>query len=269
MGRGLTDTQFERFSQLIYQRFGIHMNSSKKDMLQAKLARVMKRREIDSYDEYYDLLSRDGNRRNWSEFASEITVNETSFFREIGHFDFIRNQIGFILENNRAIKTQGEVKVWSAGCSTGEEPYTLAITFREHLPPPLRVRILATDVSTRVLNIAEEGQYQKKILREVSPNVLSRYFEHSKDLFRVRKEIRDLVTFRQFNLLNPFPFRRQLDVIFCRNVMIYFDRVVQQDIIDRFYRALNLGGLLFIGHSESLIDKRHQFRYVQPTIYMK
>ena len=263
------DKAFEKYKRLIHDNFGIYLNSSKKDTLKTKLNKLMTRTGIYSYDEYYNVLATDKDKKYIPEFINEITINKTDFFRENNHFDFIRNKLGFILEKNQRILKNREIRVWSAGCSTGEEAYTLAFVLKECLPEEVNIKILATDICNKVLSIAIKGVYPFRIKSEIDSYYLTKYFESSNNNFRVVDSIRDFVTIRQFNLMDVFPFSNTFDMIFCRNVMIYFDSKVQQSLLDKFYNVTASGGLLFLGHSESLINKKHRYQYIQPTVYVK
>lgn len=267
--QSFTDKEFEKYRRLIYDSFGIYLGNAKKDTLKSKLLKLMAKNGIYSYEEYYDTLTIDKDKQRITEFINEITINKTDFFRENNHFDFIRNQIDFILETNRRILKNREIRVWSAGCSTGEEAYTLAFVLKECLPEEINIKILATDICSKVLAAAGRGVYSSRIQSEVDHYYLAKYFERSGNDYRVIDEIRELVTVRQFNLMDAFAFSNTFDMIFCRNVMIYFDAIVQQKLLDKFYAVNASGGLLFLGHSESLINKRHRYQYIQPTIYMK
>lgn len=267
MTKQFTDAQFEKFQSLIYENFGIALNKAKKELLHARLVKLLGQRAIASYDEYYQLLLRDG--QALAEFADAITVNKTDFFREINHFNFLRQQMKLITTKNPRILQRGEIRVWSAACSTGEEPYTLAMVLKEALPEGVALRILATDINRRALGQAVRGIYPATIKDEVDRYYMAKYFRKHAEGYEVLPELRACVTFCQFNLMHPFPFKNPLDIIFCRNVMIYFDTVVQQKLIHKFYQVLSPGGLLFLGHSESLSGKEHRFSYLQPTIYIK
>jgi chemotaxis protein methyltransferase CheR len=246
------EIHFQKYASFIYDTFGIHINQSKKDVLEIKLRKLMSKHNIDSYDQYFNILTGIRNSEFLTEFANEITVNKTDFFREINHFNFITDNLNSIIEANPRIIRKKEIRVWSAGCSTGKEPYTIAMILKEKLPDNINVRILATDISTKVLAKALHGVYPLDVKAEISSYYLAKYFSREEIQYRVCDDIKDLVTFRSFNLMNTFSFRNNFDIIFCRNVMIYFDNAVQQDLIDKFYDVLAPGGLLFIGHSESL-----------------
>lgn len=265
----INNNQFEKFRTLIYDNCGIHLNQVKQELLQGKLDKLLRKYSLESYDEYYIMLTAGPNKQYWREFVDEITVHQSSFFRENNHFEFIRSQLRMIFEKNPRITRNNEIRVWSAGCSTGEEPYTLAMVFKEWLPPDMSVKILATDISSRTLALAQGGIYSGNIKKDMDPYYLMRYFARIGENYEATAYIKDLIIFRLFNLMDPFPFQDTFDIIFCRNVMIYFDSKVQQELVQKFHAVMPAGGLLFIGHSESLLNKTHGFEYIQPTIYMK
>lgn len=264
-----SDIHFERFTTFIHDNFGIFMNEIKKDMLKIRLSKLMTRNGLDSYDEYYRVLTQSKEAKYISEFAEEITINKTDFFREKSHFEFLRGKTGFILEKNRRIESNNEIRVWSSACSTGEEAYTIAMVLKECMPQGINIKILATDISNKVLQTAKKGIYPLNIKNEVEGYYLLKYFKKTGMNYEVENSIKEMVTYRSFNLMDAFPFKNSFDIIFCRNVMIYFDTDTQQSLLDKFHNVINPGGFLFIGHSESLTNKRHKFQYVQPTIYIK
>ncbi len=230
----------------------------------------MRRHGVDSYDLFYELLTKGSDPKYWNDFVDEVTVHQSSFFREKKHFEYIRSQLRSIFETNRRITRNNEIKIWSAGCSTGEEPYTLAMILKEWLPPGISIKILATDVSSRTLAAAQTGNYRLNgIKKEMDPYYVTTYFNRTEEIYEIKPILKEMITFRLFNLMDAFSFKDTFDMIFCRNVMIYFDLEVQQNLINKFYEILIPGGLLFIGHSETLINKRHSFQYVQPAIYLK
>ncbi|TYQ16667.1 UNVERIFIED_CONTAM: chemotaxis protein methyltransferase CheR [Acetivibrio alkalicellulosi] len=267
--RYLSDGMFLKYVSFIYDKFGIHISQDKKDMLQSKILKLIVKNRIESYEEYFRLLTQVRDKETLLEFSSEITVNKTDFFRENNHFEYIKNNVNFIVDNNKRIIRNNEIRVWSAGCSTGEEPYTLGVILQEHFLQGTYIKILATDLSTRVLKEAVTGVYSPAIKNNIDKYYLLKYFKKQGSEWKVNENLRRLVTFRLFNLMDDFPFKKSFDMIFCRNVMIYFDSKVQQKLIDKFYDVLVPGGLLFIGHSESLTGKKHKFQYLKPTIYMK
>ena len=257
----------EKFQALIYENCGIHQD--KPELLLRKLEKLIRKYQLSSYQEYYQLITTGDKQRYWREFIDEITVHKSGFFRENHHFEFIRGQLRTIFNNNPRILKNNEIKIWSAGSSTGEEPYTIAMVLKEWLPEDMAIKILAVDISSRSLAFAQNGIYDASIKKDMDPYYLMRYFTRSGEEYTISSELKSMITFRLFNLMDPFPFRDNFDIIFCRNVMIYFDLTVQQELIQKFYEYLVTGGLLFIGHSESLFNKQHRFQYIQPTIYMK
>lgn len=261
---------FEKYRDFINKEVGIYFNNTKKDMLKLKVIKKMTPLGITSYDEYLKLISTSSGKQFLTEFINEIAINKTDFFRENNHFEFLRDNVRVILENNKAIEQNGEIRVWSSACSTGEEPYTLGFILKEYYGVlGINIRILATDIDTDALNSAIRGIYPQTIMSNVGKYWISKYCNKINSTYQISPKIRDMITFRLFNLMNDFPFEKKFDIIFCRNVMIYFEPSVQQKIIDKFYDALEIGGLLFIGHSETLNNKKHKFHYIRPTIYQK
>ncbi len=262
----LNDSQFEQFRSFIYDNCGIQ---PKKEMLEGKLDKLIRRHNLRSYDELYYLIANGVKNQIRTDFIDEITVHQSSFFRENNHFEFIRSQLRFILEKNPRIFTNQEIRVWSAGCSTGEEPYTLGMVLKDWLPPEISIKILATDISNRTLIAAQNGFYPLSIKKDMDSYYLMQYFNRTEEAYQVKPELKELITFRLFNLMDPFPFNNKFDLIFCRNVMIYFNFEIQQQLVRKFHQVLTPGGLLFIGHSESLLNKEHGYQYLQPTIYLR
>lgn len=264
-----TQKHFQLYSRYIYDQFGMHMNEQKQSLLFLKVEKAMKKFGIDSYDAYFQILTNPANQSEIRAFASIITTNTTEFFREKDHFLFLRNKLEYISAHNPRIEKNREIRIWSAGCSTGQEPYTLAMVAGEIWGERFDVKILATDLSSKVLRVAAEGLYDETISRQIPKAYLAKYFDPVDAGYQVRPEIQKKITFRHFNLMAPFPFRKGFDIIFCRNVMIYFDTPTQQELVGKFYGSLVKGGLLFVGHSESLMNKEHNFKYVEPAIYIK
>ena len=260
---------FNRFSDFIYQQFGIYYNDTKREILQTKLNKLMSKYNMTSYDECYGNLKRMVDTTFLSDFANEITVNFTSFFRESMHFEYLRKNAARQFAARPDHSKDNEFRIWSSACSTGEEPYTLAMVLKEALPAGVNIRILATDINKKVLSIAQRGLYPFDIKDEVERRYLDKYFYKTQTGYMISDDIRNLVLFRHFNLMHDFPFKNNFDMVFCRNVMIYFDTAVRQELLNKLSEVLPLGGLLFIGHSESLTGHNHKFRYVQPAIYVK
>ncbi len=260
-----TAKDFERVRELIYDHAGISLNASKQDMVYSRLARRLRATGINNFREYLALLE-SNNEAEWEAFANSLTTNLTSFFRESHHFPLLAEHV---------IKHKGRhpIALWCSAASTGEEPYSMAMAmvdaFGSFTPP---VTILATDLDTSVLAKADAGVYPMERVEKLSADVIKRFFLKGAGaqagFVRVRPELRAMITFRQVNLLNSdWPVRGPLDAIFCRNVMIYFDKETQLKILQRFAPLLQPDGLLFAGHSESFHHATHLFKLQGKTVY--
>jgi len=265
----LSEKQFEKYEQLIYKHLGISYRQAKREMLLSKLNKLLRRTGVTSYDEYYDLLLNKSNNKIWDSFVDEITIHKTDFFREENHFEFIKNNLNTIFQNNPRITKNNEIRVWSSACSTGEEAYTIAMVLKECLPESINIKILGTDISNKVVSQAQRGIYDLSELTVFNSYQTHQYFDKIEGKHIVKPAIKELITFRTFNLMENFPFKNNFDIIFSRNVMIYFDNPTQEKLIKKYYNVLTSGGLLFIGHSESLTQKQYKFKYMHPTIYMR
>jgi chemotaxis protein methyltransferase CheR len=272
----LTDEQFVRICRLVYEHCGINLHEGKKELVRARLAKMLRKYRFKTYDQYIDFVLDDPTQTTFYEMIDQISTNLTSFFREPKHFEYLRRQFLPALIQKKQKTGQLRIRAWSAGCSSGEEPYSIAITLLEAVPlaQSWDIRILASDISTRILRIAQEGLYEPQRVDNLSAELKSRYLKPKKDksaplLYEVSPALRSILTFKYLNLMDPWPFRGPFDFIFCRNVMIYFDKPTQEKLVQRFHDVLDNGGLFFTGHSESLTGIRHSFRYIQPTIYRK
>lgn len=266
----MTDSQFLKYQDLIYRRLGILYKEEKRDMLLGKVSKHMRAMEIEGYDQFFQIIRGAAeDDQVWTDLVDDITIHTTNYFRERNHFDYISRNVDTIMKSNPRILQRAEVRGWSSACSTGEEAYTMAMVLKDSMGDRATPKVLATDVSKGSVAKAIKGEYRKDIRKDVDPLILQRYFTKAGEHYRVNQEIRRFITFRSFNLAEQFPFRDSFDIIFCRNVMIYFSPEMQQSLLNKLYRALTPGGLLFIGHSESLIGKVHRFQYIQPTVYMR
>jgi chemotaxis protein methyltransferase CheR len=273
----MTDQEFRRFSSLIYQVCGIRMPPSKKTMLESRLQKRLRVLNMSSFRQYADLLfSEEGLEKELAEMVNVVTTNKTEFFREPAHYNFlVQSALPGILEAGGG--GAGKViNIWSAGCSTGEEPYTLAMILAEHTAhaPGMNFSILATDISTTVLDKARLGIYFEEHIAAVPPQYRRKYFLKSKDkskaLVRVVPELRSLVTFSYLNFMDAeFCVSKRHDIIFCRNVIIYFDKQTQKHVLGNIYNHLVPGGYLFLGHSETLSGMDIPLVQVASTIYRK
>ncbi|EAV6316180.1 protein-glutamate O-methyltransferase CheR [Salmonella enterica] len=260
----LSDAHFRRICQLIYQRAGIVLADHKRDMVYNRLVRRLRTLGLDDFGRYLSMLEANQNSAEWQAFINALTTNLTAFFREAHHFPILAEH---------ARRRHGEYRVWSAAASTGEEPYSIAITLADALGmAPGRWKVFASDIDTEVLEKARSGIYRLSELKTLSPQQLQRYFMRGSGphdgLVRVRQELANYVEFSSLNLLEkqyniPGPF----DAIFCRNVMIYFDKTTQQDILRRFVPLLKPDGLLFAGHSENFSNLVREFSLRGQTVY--
>lgn len=260
----LSDAHFRRICQLIYQRAGIVLAEHKRDMVYNRLVRRLRTLGLDDFGRYLSMLEANPNSAEWQAFVNSLTTNLTAFFREAHHFPVLADH---------ARKRSGEYRVWSAAASTGEEPYSIAITLADALGiAPGRFNVFGSDIDTEVLQKAQSAIYRQEELKTLSPQQLQRYFMRGTGphagLVRVRSELGNAVQFAALNLLGkqynvPGPF----DAIFCRNVMIYFDKETQQEILKRFVPLLKPGGLLFAGHSENFSNLSRDFWLRGQTVY--
>jgi chemotaxis protein methyltransferase CheR len=272
----LSDQEFQLFQELVKAQTGIALSEHKRSLVASRLAKRLRALGLPSFGSYYDLLTRDDTDGELEEFINAITTNKTDFYREPAHFDFLRTELIPAWKSRAARTGERRIRIWSAGCSTGEEPYTIALTLCEGLKNLLTwdIRILASDIDTKVLSQAERGIYPADRVAGVPRPILHGQFLRGvgsqAGKVQVSRAVRDLVTFRQINLLEaPWPIRVQFDCIFCRNVMIYFDRPTQQRLIERLAEALRDEGCLFLGHSESLHGITTRVTYARNTIYRK
>ena len=273
----LSDREFQRFSAFIYDQVGIKMPPVKKTMLEARLQKRLKANSILTFEEYSDFVfSPEGRSSELIHLIDVVTTNKTDFFREPGHFDFmVKVAIPNILTNREDTRHE-PLRVWSAGCSTGEEPYTLAMVLSEFAAgmPGFRVAITASDICTQVLKTAHTGIYPEERTDPIPLNMKKKYLlrsrEKSRSLVRISPKIRSLVSFRRINFMDEdLGIAEKMDIIFCRNVVIYFDKLTQQKLMTKFYKQLKPGGYLFIGHSETLNGVDVDFRAVASTVYRK
>ena len=272
----ITDSEFRKFRELVLRHTGISLAPHKREMLKARLGRRLRALGIASFSDYYQYLSQsDATGEELGRMINAVTTNVTEFFREDHHFKFMTQT--WIPACQRELGRPRVLRIWSAGCSTGEEPYTIAIVLREALGPLLSswdIRILASDIDTDALGRAQAGIYFRDKIAPISESQLRRHFLCGRGpeagFVHIRPEVQNLVTFRRLNLLDdPWPIRTRFDAIFCRNVMIYFDRPAQQHLVRRFAGFLKDDGLLFLGHSEGLNGMNAGLVSCQHTIYQR
>lgn len=270
----LKDIDFIKISRLVYEQCGINLHKGKKELVKARLGKRLREGNFKSFADYYNYVITDDGIDELIAMIDSISTNLTGFFREESHFRKLQEIISAMTDTHGGGCRMPKLRIWSAGCSTGEEPYTLAMTLSEITEGrKVDFRILATDISTAALKTAIDGVYQKERVKNIPSALLRKYFQigqkHWGGYYRVRKELRDIIWFRRFNLMETLPFKSFFDIIFCRNVIMYFDKKTQGDLVNRFYDSLKDGGYFFIGHSESLTGLTHQFRYIEPSVYRK
>ena len=257
---------FEKFRRLAYEKFGLNLTEAKQQLVAARLGKKLREMKIPSYEAYYDLVQADRSGESLIALIDALSTNHTSFLREASHFDFlIKNVLP-------GLRKRVSIDIWSAPCSTGEEPYSIAVTMLEQLGIPAKpgLRIRATDISTKALAIAKKGAYTADRLCAMPVPLIRKYFTQSAPgTFQIRPEIARMIDFGRVNLIEPMRATRSFPIIFCRNVMIYFDKPTQERVVTNLSQFLEPGGYLLIGHSESLMGVKHSLEYVMPAIYRK
>jgi chemotaxis protein methyltransferase CheR len=270
----ITDEEFGLLRSLIYKRFGINLTDQKRSLLVGRLQKVLRQTGHTSFKSYYDALLEDSTEQALSQLVDRISTNHTYFYREKSHFDFFIEtalpRLKPVLErqNNR------DIRIWCAGCSSGEEAYMLLMLLREYLGSQYSRwdgGILATDISSRVLDVARRGIYAEDRLRMLPEHLRRKYFRQLSDgQYEVVDDLRQEATFRRFNLMNDvFPFKKPFHIIFCRNVMIYFDDPTRKTLVAKFHKHTADGGYFFLGHSETLGRGQSLFKYLAPAVYQK
>lgn len=266
----LHPSDFKQISQIVYRHSGIRLTSGKEELVRSRLIKRLRVLGLNSFGSYLRFIKEDRTAQELHTMIDALTTNKTSFFRENQHFEYMRARI------LPEIKRRGsKLRLWSAGCSSGEEPYSIAMLLLQEWPQFNQVDapILATDISERILAKARAGEYEKESLKDVPPACLLKHFNlvrsHSGRIYSVHENIKRMVRFAPLNLMDAWPMKGPFDVIFCRNVMIYFDCPTQGRLVQRFYDLLVPGGYLLVGHSESLVANSCGFKYVQPATYVK
>ena len=265
----LSDSEFATLVDFVYKGYGINLEK-KRVLIEGRMASTLRDRQLSSYSEYLDILFSDKTGQEIIHFLNKITTNHTFFMREMEHFRFMKETALPLFEKNKRRK---DLRIWSAGCSSGQEPYTIAMTLEDYFSGKSgmwNISILGTDISMDALEKAKRAEYSEDMLKDVPQAWKDKYFQDlGNGSYRVSDRIRRNVTFRPLNLNEDFFFPRPFDIIFCRNVMIYFDNITRERLIDRFYKVTADGGYLFVGHSEVVNRRATDFKYVIPSIYRK
>lgn len=275
----MSDKDFDRFASFIQSELGIKMPPAKKVMLESRLQKRLRLLKLDSFSKYCDyVFSPDGIENELVQMIDLVTTNKTDFFRESNHFDYLVHTAIPELIRTCEAGIKRKLTIWSAGCSTGEEPYTLAMVINEFADKNLKngfdYLILATDISTRVLEITRKGIYKEERLAPVPLGLRQKYFlksrDRTKELVRIVPQLRSRIRFRRLNFMDDdFGFREPIDIIFCRNVVIYFDKHTQEKLLKKFYRYLSPKGYIFMGHSETLSGIDVPLVKVSSSVYRK
>jgi len=263
----LTDAEFENIVSYMKRKYGINLEK-KRQLIEARMYAVLQNKGLDSYSDYFKLIE-NNDMIEVNNLINRLSTNHTYFLRESAHFDYYRN---IILPNHEKNNTKKDIRIWSAGCSTGEEAYTTVMCTTEYFGAKSALwdyRILATDVSLRALNAAKNTVYTADSLKDIPSNWLKKYFVCKNDGYTLADEVKNQVIFKPQNLMEPFNLKEPFDLIFCRNVMIYFDQPTKTALVNKFYEALNPGGYLFISHSETIQRENTKFIYIEPSIYRK
>ncbi len=266
-----TDADFDRIRRLIKEQTGIHLSDAKRSLVYSRLGRRLRALGLTDFASYYALVERDAE--ELGRCINAITTNLTAFFREPHHFEFLADRVLPELKQRHAHDRR--IRIWSAGCSTGEEPYSIAMVVREVMgtAPGWDIKILATDLDSDVVAKAASGIYELERVAGMDETRKRRWLRRGRGAnagrVRIAPEVRELITFRQLNLMHPWPMRGPFDVIFCRNVVIYFDKETQRRLFDRYADIMAPEGYLFIGHSESLHRVSDRFEHLGKTIYRR
>ncbi len=272
----LSPRDYERFRRLVYEQAGINLGPHKAQLVRTRLSKRVRACGCRSFGEYYERVVNDPSGQELCQLLDAISTNTTYLFREMHHFEFLRKLLDTWLADPKWRNRNPTLRIWSAACSSGEEAYSIAMVVHARLERErgIRCKILGTDISTRMLARAQEAVYSLDQVKNVPPELRRRYLREvergGKRWVQVVPELRQMMTWARFNLMNPtFPFRNPFQVIFCRNVMIYFDRPTQEALVRKMHRHLIDGGYLLVGHSESLSGISHPFEQVEPAIYRK
>lgn len=259
----LSLSQFEHIRASLFNYAGIKLNNDKQNLVRSRLTKRLLDLKLANFDEYLSRISADNT--EFLQMIDALTTNKTDFFREQQHFDYLKNALLPTLRSRR-------LRIWSAACSSGEEPYSIAMLLLESVTniDAFDIKILATDISPTILAKAQRAEYTKEEMNGIRSDLATKYFVQTPQMrFKINERVRKFVRFANLNLMAEWPMSGPFDVIFCRNVMIYFDKPTQGFLVNRFYDLISDGGHLFIGHSESLTGVEHNFDYVRPATYVK
>ncbi len=268
----ISDEEFDHFRSIAHKEAGIWIADFKRNMVFRRISKRVRALGLKSIDQYLAYLKDDNWEHERQPLINALTTNKTSFYREDHHFDFLQETALPALQKSAIPGAKRRLRIWSAGCSSGEEPYSIAITLREVMEDigQWDARILATDIDTEMVGIGDRGVYPSEFLDDIPSALQPRYTAKAgADTFQMTHALRSMITFKPLNLLGPWPMKGPFDMIFCRNVVIYFDKPTKQELFDRFADILKPDGLLFIGHSESLFKVSKRYRMVGQSVYQR
>lgn len=266
----ISQSDFLKLVNFVQKNYGINL-SKKKQLIEGRLSNTIMSMGFQDFSQYINHLMSTKNKADIETMLNKLTTNYTFFMRERAHFDFFRDTI---LPHLVSTKKNKVLSIWSAGCSSGQEPYTISMILKDYLGNQASLwdtRVLATDISQNALSLAQKAEYEADSLKDIPEKWKIEYFVKSTkpNMFEVAPKIKSNVIFRTFNLMDPIRFKIKFDVIFCRNVMIYFDQPTKDSLVERFYHATNNGGYLLIGHSETLNKETTSYKYIMPATYRK
>lgn len=266
-----SEQDFELLRNLVKEHTGINLSEHKQEMLYSRLSRRLRVLKLHSFADYYKLLKRDPG-DELMQFVNAVTTNLTAFFREPHHFEFLARKL--LPELVRSKVREQRIRIWSAGCASGEEPYSIAMVIRENLPSHWDVKILATDLDSSMVERGKAGVYTLERVQGISAERVKKWFKQTLTpngsyQMQVIPELKEMITFKTLNLMSEWPMRGPIDIIFCRNVVIYFDKPTQRILFDRFANLLGKEGHLFVGHSENLFQLTERYQLLQQTVYRK
>jgi len=272
----LSDAEYALFSDLIYQQCGINLGPHKKELVKGRLMKQLRAYQLKTFKEYYDFVMSDPSGKELETMVNLITTNVTSFFREKQHFDFLMQSVFPAITQKKNRENSKRIRLWSAACSTGEEPYSILMTVLEYFKDGglWDIKLLGTDISTRALACAQQGEYPQQKVQDLSPLLLEKYYtKELKDheiYYKIKDQVKALAVFRQLNLMmESYPFKGKFDIIFCRNVMIYFDKETQKLLMNRMANYLEDGGYFFVGHSEASVGMNANLKKIGAAIFSK
>jgi len=266
----LTQAEFDKVRNYIRSKFGISLSDEKKTLVHSRLRSTLQELGMETFSEYFDYLLKEKSGDALTRFVNKITTNHTFFMRETDHFDYFRDDVLPYIKEKYA--SQKDVRLWCTASSSGEEPVTLQIIMQEFFKksPGWNTQMIASDISAQVLDKAVLGRYATEALGNLPKSWQTEYFSPvDSQLSQVSERVLKQILYRRINLVEPFPFKKKMQVIFCRNVMIYFDNETRDQVVKRFYELTEPGGYLFIGHSESISNSGTGFEYIKPAVYRK